>query len=77
MTGARQLKVPMHVPEDFAQSVTTILILGFGGTGAWDVILVHPPGSALGWIRDILRMNEMEGLVHPEIEWWERQIQGH
>jgi len=77
MSEARRLFIPRHVPEDFADAVATILLLGMAGRDLWDRILVAPPDKALAWIRGILDANETAGLVHADIEWWRHQVYGH
>jgi hypothetical protein len=77
METGRRLHIPGNVPEDFAQAVATILLLGVAGGNAWDLIYRHPPETSLAWIREILKLNDPWGLVHPELEWWEHQVQGH
>lgn len=77
MSNGRRLHIPGSVPEDFAQAVATVLLLGMAGGDAWDCIFRYPPTSSLTWIRDILNSNETEGLVRSDIEWWEKQLKGH
>ncbi len=77
MSNERRLHIPRDVPEDFANAVATILILGIAGAHAWEKIYVHPPEKSLEWIESILKSNDLSGLVHSEIEWWEHQLLGH
>jgi hypothetical protein len=77
MTEGRRLHIPAHVPEDFANAVAMVLILGIAGGPAWDKIYKHPPDISLAWIESILNSNDTTGLVHTEIEWWEHQLRGH
>ena len=77
MDGARQLHIPGDVPQDFANAVATILLLGIGGGDLWNSIYSHPPEQSLEWIEGILSANESTGLVYPSIEWWEYQVLGH
>jgi hypothetical protein len=73
----RRLNIPAYVPEHFAHAVATVLLLGIAGGDQWDLIFDQPPEKSLAWIMGILNANELTGLVHSEIEWWEHQIQGH
>lgn len=77
MSSERRLHIPSEIPEDFANAVATILILGIAGAHAWDKIYFHPPEKSLEWIESILKSNDLSGLVHSEIEWWEHQLLGH
>lgn len=77
MEPERRLHIPGNIPEDFAQAVATILLLGIAGGNTWDMIYRHPPETSLSWIAGILNANERAGLVHPDIEWWEHQLRGH
>ncbi|MEW6349645.1 MAG: hypothetical protein AB1646_11335 [Thermodesulfobacteriota bacterium] len=77
MTSDRRLHVPQSVPEDFAQAVATILLLGMAGRDAWDEIFMHPPEVSLSWVRGILGSNDSYGLVHADMQWWEHQLRGH
>lgn len=73
----RRLHIPGDVPEDFADAVATVLILGIAGGAAWDEIFKHPPKKSLSWIASILRANDTSGLIHSDLDWWERQLRGH
>jgi hypothetical protein len=73
----RQLRIPGNVPEDFANAVATVLLLGIAGSGAWDVIFRYSAQESLVWIDGILRANDSAGLVHPDLKWWEHQLRGH
>jgi hypothetical protein len=73
----RRLHIPGDVPEDFADAVATVLLLGIAGGSAWDKIYRHPPEKSLAWIARILRANDTAGLVHSDLDWWERQLRGH
>ncbi len=73
----RRLNIPSHVPEDFAHAVATVLLLGIAGDDQWDRIYRHPPERSLEWIKGILDLNEISGLVHADIRWWENQVKGH
>lgn len=77
MESARQLHIPGDVPPDFANAVATILLLGVAGGQAWELIYRHPVETSLSWIERILDANDPEGLVHPDLEWWEHQLRGH
>ncbi len=77
MSYGRRLHIPRSVPEDFAQAVVTVLLLGIAGGDAWDCIYGYPPESSLAWIEDILNANETTGLVRCEMAWWENQVKGH
>jgi len=77
MSEARRLFIPGQVPEEFADAVATILLLGVAGRDLWDRILMAPPEKALAWIRGILDANETAGLVHADIQWWRHQVYGH
>ncbi|MDQ7785090.1 MAG: hypothetical protein RDU20_19550 [Desulfomonilaceae bacterium] len=77
MQTERRLHIPSDVPEDFAQAVATVLLLGIAGAEAWDTIYRHPPETSLAWIQDILDANDVDGLVHPDLGWWENQLRGH
>jgi hypothetical protein len=77
MPNERRLHIPSEIPEDFANAVATVLLLGIAGATAWDKIYVHPPEKSLEWIEIILQSNDPTGLVHSEIEWWEHQLRGH
>lgn len=77
MTEARRLFIPSHVPEDFADAVATVLLLGMAGRDLWDLILRTPPEKSLQWIRGILDANETSGLLHADIQWWRNQVYGH
>lgn len=73
----RRLHIPGDVPEDFADAVATVLLLGIAGGSAWDKIYRHSPEKSLAWIASILRANDTAGLVHSDLDWWERQLRGH
>ncbi|HMK35699.1 MAG TPA: hypothetical protein VK463_11575 [Desulfomonilaceae bacterium] len=73
----RRLHIPREIPEDFANAVATVLLLGIAGGAAWDQIYRYPPEKALAWIGGILRVNDNSGLVHSDLEWWEHQLRGH
>jgi hypothetical protein len=73
----RQLQIPGNVPEDFANAVATVLLLGIAGAGAWDLIYLPTPDESLSWIDGILRANDKVGLVHSDLLWWEHQLRGH
>jgi len=77
MQAERRLQVPRNVPEDFAQAVATVLLLGIAGGETWDMIYRHPPERSLAWIEDILNANDTAGLVHPDLDWWKHQLRGH
>jgi hypothetical protein len=77
MTHERRLHIPGDVPEDFAHAVATILLLGVAGRDVWNRIYRYPPDISLDWIQGILEMNDIAGLVHSEIQWWENQLRGH
>jgi hypothetical protein len=77
MSAPRQLHIPADVPEDFANAVATVLLLGIAGSGVWDLIFQPPPDTSLAWIEGILRANNSRGLVHPQLQWWELQVRGH
>ncbi|MFC1836402.1 hypothetical protein ACFL2Q_17045 [Thermodesulfobacteriota bacterium] len=77
MDSERRLHIPGNVPEEFAQAVATILLLGVAGGEVWDRIYLYPPDVSLDWIDGILRSNEAAGLVRPDIVWWEHQVRGH
>jgi hypothetical protein len=77
MSRERRLHIPTNIPESFANAVATILFLGIAGAQAWDKIYAHPPETSLEWIDSILKSNDLRGLVHSEIEWWENQLRGH
>ncbi len=77
MPQERRLHIPKEVPEDFANAVATVLVLGIAGAHAWNHIYLHPPEKSLRWIRGILRSNDLTGLVHSDIRWWENQLRGH
>lgn len=77
MPYERRLHIPAAVPEDFAQAVVTVLLLGMAGGEAWDLIYSHPPATSLRWIEGILRSNDSAGLVRSNMKWWENQLQGH
>jgi len=77
MANERRLHIPKDVPEDFANAVATLLLLGIAGAQAWDKIYIHPPETSLDWIERILASNDMTGLVHTDIEWWGYQLGGH
>ncbi len=73
----RRLNIPSYVPEQFAHAVATVLMLGIAGGDQWDEIYDTPPEKSLFWIKGILDANELTGLAHSDIKWWERQIHGH
>lgn len=73
----RRLIIPREVPEDFAHSVATILLLGIGGADLWENIYRYSPEVSLSWIGAILDSNETRGLVHTDLRWWECQLKGH
>lgn len=73
----RRLRIPGDVPEDFADAVATVLLLGIAGGAAWDKIYRHPPEISLAWIASILRANDTAGLVHSDLDWWQHQLRGH
>jgi hypothetical protein len=77
MSTERRLHIPGDVPEDFANSVVTILLLGIAGGNAWDKIFNQPPQRSLAWISGILKANDTSGLVHSDLKWWEYQVMGH
>jgi hypothetical protein len=77
MEYGRRLFIPSHVPEDFAGAVATVLLLGVAEGDLWDLIYRYPPEESLEWISGILKANETDGLVHPDIQWWEHQVCGH
>lgn len=77
MSEERRLLIPAQVPEDFANAVATIMLLGIAGSGVWDRIFSHPPEQSLQWIDGILKANDLQGLVHSDIDWWELQLKGH
>jgi hypothetical protein len=77
MPDGRQLRIPGNVPEDFANAVATVLLLGMAGAGAWDLIYQPSLDESLGWIQGILKANDSVGLVHPDMRWWEYQLRGH
>lgn len=73
----RRLNIPGQVPEDFANAVATLLILGIAGAPTWDLIYSHAPEKSLAWIEGILKANDTSGLVHSDLRWWEYQLRGH
>jgi hypothetical protein len=73
----RHLRIPREIPEDFADAVATLLILGMARREVWDTIYQVRPEKALAWIRAILEANELSGLLHPDMLWWENQVRGH
>ena len=73
----RQLRIPADVPEDFANAVATVLLLGTAAASQWERIHRHPPQRSLGWIKAILMANDTSGMVHAELKWWEHQLRGH
>lgn len=77
MYTERRLNIPSHIPEDFAQAVATVLILGAAARAVWDSIYSHPPETSLSWIEAILEANDPWGLVHTDLSWWEHQLRGH
>lgn len=77
MAVERRLQIPQDVPEDFANAVATVLILGVAGGSAWDIIYHHPPDRSLDWINSILKSNDTADLLHADLKWWERQLRGH
>ena len=77
MSNERRLHIPGDVPEEFAQAVATVLLLGIAGRAVWDRIYEYPPDTSLAWIRGILGSNEATGLARPDIRWWEHQLRGH
>jgi hypothetical protein len=77
MSDGRRLHIPDSVPEEFAQAVATILLLGIAGQQIWEEIYRYPPETSLTWIEEILEANDSDGLLHPSIEWWENQVLGH
>jgi hypothetical protein len=77
MADGRRLRIPGNVPEEFANAVATVLLLGIAGSGAWDLIYHPSPEESLAWIKGILKANDSVGLVHPDIRWWEYQLRGH
>jgi hypothetical protein len=77
MYPERRLNIPIDIPEDFAQAVATILILGAAARNVWDLIYNHSPETSLAWIEAILEANDTWGLMHPDLSWWEHQLRGH
>jgi hypothetical protein len=77
MANERRLHIPRDIPEDFANAVATVLLLGIAGAQAWEKIYAHPPETSLEWVESILKSNDLTGLVHSDIEWWENQLRGH
>lgn len=77
MNTERRLHIPGEIPEDFAEAVAVVLLLGMAGDNIWDVIYRHPPETSLAWIEEILDANDSAGLVHPDLDWWEHQLRGH
>ncbi len=73
----RQLRIPGDVPEDFANSVVTLLLLGIAAAHQWDVIFFYPPEKSLNWISAILKVNDTAGMTHTDLQWWEYQLLGH
>jgi len=77
MASGPQLHIPSVIPEDFAQAVATVLLLGFAARENWDAIYRHPPDESLAWIEGILKANDTSRLVHSDLEWWKHQLRGH
>jgi hypothetical protein len=77
MGTERQLNIPGYVPEGFAQAVATVLLLGIAASAMWEEIFTPPPETSLSWIEGILGANDVTGLVHSDISWWEHQLRGH
>lgn len=75
--GGRQLYVPGDVPPDFAHAVATILLLGIAPKELWDRVYKYPPDKSIAWVGAILGANDVSGLVHSDIHWWEHQLRGH
>ncbi len=73
----RQLRIPAEIPEDFANAVATILLLGTAAASQWDRIHRHPLQKSLNWIDAILKANDTAGMVHADLSWWEHQLRGH
>ncbi len=72
-----QLRIPCDVPEDFANAVVTLLLLGIAAAHQWDLIYCYPPEKSLPWIKGILKMNDTSVMTHTNVEWWEHQLRGH
>ncbi len=73
----RRLFIPTEVPEDFANAVATVLLLGIAAGAAWDQIYRYNADESLAWIGSILESNDLTGMVHTDMNWWESQIRGH
>jgi hypothetical protein len=77
MRADRQLRIPGDVPEDFANAVVTLLLLGIAAAHQWDLIYHHPPEISLSWIESILKINDTSAMTHTDLDWWKRQLRGH
>ncbi|MEW6140924.1 MAG: hypothetical protein AB1733_22100 [Thermodesulfobacteriota bacterium] len=77
MEPGRRLHIPRDIPEDFADAVATVLLLGLAAREVWDQIYQYPVDTSLAWIQEILAANDSSDLVHADLEWWERQLRGH
>ncbi len=73
----RQLRIPSDVPEDFANAVVTVLLLGTAAASQWDRIHRQPLQKSLNWIKAIIWANDTAGMVHADPVWWEHQLRGH
>jgi len=77
MSTERRLNIPGYVPEGFAHAVATVLLLGIAASPMWEEIYSPPADTSLSWIEGILEANDVSGLVHSDISWWEHQLRGH
>ena len=77
MAEQRRLVIPQNVPEDFANAVATVLMLGIASRAAWEHIYQYTAEQSMEWIAGILEYNDLTGLVHTDLTWWRSQITGH